>query len=179
MREAERVAEAAKVGPGTTEYAKPFGSDVTMKVDMGRKYETKYNKNPPPGAYNPDGGNSIPYVRGQGAIDSTKPRAYQAYFLSYKKPTTILNDGPDPGAYMKSVTHFGKDKRSMTLGGKYETQYDNNPPVGAYDKERADSITKAAAPSAIIKKATHPYKRPDDSNPDPGAYDPISNLPFG
>lgn len=96
MREAERVAEAAKVGPGTTEYAKPFGSDVTMKVDMGRKYETKYNKNPPPGAYNPDGANSVPYVRGQGAIDSTKPRAYQAYFLSYKKPTTILNDGPDP-----------------------------------------------------------------------------------
>lgn len=54
MREQERIAEAAKVGPGTTDYSKPFGSDVTMKVDFGRKYDFKPNKNPPPGAYDPD-----------------------------------------------------------------------------------------------------------------------------
>ena len=67
----------------------------------------------------------------------------------------------------------------MTLGGQYKHKYDNNPPVGGYDPDRANSIVKTKTPSAVIKKPTHPYKRPVDQNPDPGAYEPVSNLPFG
>jgi hypothetical protein len=40
IREAQRIAETAGLGPGATGDPKPFGSDLP-KVDFGRKYEFK------------------------------------------------------------------------------------------------------------------------------------------
>ena len=99
-----------------------------------------------------------------------KEKKYAAYFLSYKKPKPQLNDGPEPGTYDKHLTSFGANiKQSMTLGKKYEQKYDNNPPVGGYDPN--ESITKPLNRSAIIRPETSPYRRPKESNPDPGQYD--------
>ena len=39
----------------------------------------------------------------------------------------------------------------MTIGGKYKWKADSNPPVGAYDIELSDVLTKPTIPSAIIK----------------------------
>ena len=39
--------------PGTYDgHLKPFGAEVKGNIDMGKKYVTKYNDNPPPGIYN-------------------------------------------------------------------------------------------------------------------------------
>lgn len=42
---------------------KPFGADVIGNIDMGKKYVTKYNNNPPPGAYNIEAADSILYTK--------------------------------------------------------------------------------------------------------------------
>lgn len=55
MREHERVAEAANIGPGAFDgYTQThgFGTGLTvMQHGMGSKYKTVYNKNPGPGEY--------------------------------------------------------------------------------------------------------------------------------
>jgi len=51
MREEERIAETANIGPGTFDgHIKPFGSNMN-KIGMGSKYEYKYDNNPGPGEY--------------------------------------------------------------------------------------------------------------------------------
>jgi hypothetical protein len=59
MREQQRIAEQANVGPGTTEYLKPFGSEVKNKMHFqGRpkKYNNMFhfesNPNTGPGSTN-------------------------------------------------------------------------------------------------------------------------------
>merc|ERR1711937_395062 len=54
LRELQRQNESSHMGPGATEYAKPFGSDVKNKMHFGGKYKTKINNNPPPGLYDPN-----------------------------------------------------------------------------------------------------------------------------
>lgn len=51
MREIQRIMEQSKLGPGSTDYSKPFGSDVTRKVNFGRRTEEKASENPGPGTY--------------------------------------------------------------------------------------------------------------------------------
>ena len=53
MRQIQRQQETAHVGPGSTEFQKPFGSDVHHKMDFGNKYKFKPDSNPPPGMYDP------------------------------------------------------------------------------------------------------------------------------
>jgi len=45
IREAQKIAETANLGPGATEVMKPFGSDMP-NVDFGRKYEFKPKEGP-------------------------------------------------------------------------------------------------------------------------------------
>jgi hypothetical protein len=42
---------------------KPFGADVMGNIDMGKKYVTKYNNNPPPGLYNIEAADSMLYAK--------------------------------------------------------------------------------------------------------------------
>ena len=51
MREIQRIIEASNVGPGSTDYLKPFGSDVPQKVNFGRRRSEKVSENPGPGSY--------------------------------------------------------------------------------------------------------------------------------
>ena len=101
-----------------------------------------------------------------------------AFVTPYPKELK-LDDGPDAGMYDAHLTPFGADKKNrIIMGGKYKDEVNDNPPPGLYDADRAESITKYRNRSALIKQPTSPYRRPKESNPDPGKYD--SHLkPFG
>lgn len=58
----------------------------------------------------------------------------------------------------------------MSLGGKYIWKPDENPPVGAYNYDAAFNHTKSKSVAAVIKGPVSPYRRPKDSDPDPGQY---------
>jgi hypothetical protein len=70
----------------------------------------------------------------------------------------------------------------MTMGGKYKQEVNTNPAPGAYEPERADSLTKFRNRAATIREDSIPKKsrldsKPDE-NPSPGQYD--GHLtPFG
>jgi hypothetical protein len=84
----------------------------------------------------------------------------------------VLNDTPAPGAYDSHLIPFGADiKQSMTLGGPYEFKYNDNPPPGLYEIDRARDMVSPTARSALIVTDVSPFRRPKDSNPDPGAYE--------
>jgi len=95
MREQERVAEAADIGPGAFDgyhMTHGFGSHLTKGTGFGSKYETKRNPNPGPGEYD----NMSP-------MKHTKERKYEAMIFLYnekegKKPGE-QEPGPEVGAY--------------------------------------------------------------------------------
>ena len=66
-RQIQRIKEAAHLGPGATDYTKPFGSDVHHKMHFGGKYIFKPDSNPPVGLYEPDQ-----------ALGQTKPKIKSA-----------------------------------------------------------------------------------------------------
>ena len=87
------------------------------------------------------------------------------------------DDGPGP--YDGHLKPFGADlKNSFTMGSKYKPEVNNNPPPGAYDPDRADSVTKYRSPGASIREDRNSFKkdtsrmeiRPNE-NPSPGQYD--------
>jgi hypothetical protein len=50
--------------PGTYDgHLTAFGADVKGNIDMGKKYVTKYNDNPPPGIYNIEAADSMIYSK--------------------------------------------------------------------------------------------------------------------
>ena len=67
-----------------------------------------------------------------------------------------------PGAYTKDVVTFGKDLGPMTIFGKNKDKYESKPAVGQYRHEQGDGIVKPRTQSALIKKATNPYRRPQE-----------------
>ena len=66
-----------------------------------------------------------------------------------------------------NILTFGKDiKQSMTLGGKWETKYDKNPPVGKYDVEAAEKAIRPKSPAVIITEPLNLYKKPMSIRPE-------------
>lgn len=62
----------------------------------------------------------------------------------------------------------------MTLGAPYVFKADNNPCPGQYEPDAGfgnDSLVGYRNRSAIIREATHSYRRPKETTPDPGSYD--------
>jgi len=86
MKEKERIAEQASIGPGSFDgHLKPFGSGMS-KVDFGKKYEWKPDSNPPLGLYNTTS-----------AEKHTKDRKYET-FISVSNGKKRPGDAPiDPG----------------------------------------------------------------------------------
>ena len=54
FKDMERKLEASHLGPGAHDVAKPFGSDVKMKITFGSPYKFKPKEGPAPGSYDPD-----------------------------------------------------------------------------------------------------------------------------
>ena len=59
MRQLQKIAEQANVGPGSTEYLKPMGAENPRRVPFGNKYKFKADSNPAPGQYDPSKGYNI------------------------------------------------------------------------------------------------------------------------
>ena len=59
------------------------------------------------------------------------------------------------------------------MGSKYEFKPDSNPPVGGYDIDGGHSMisTSKRSRSALIREDVHSFRRPKETNPDPGLYD--------
>jgi hypothetical protein len=115
--------------PGSYDYhLKPFGSDVKGNPGMGRKYVFKPDSNPPVGAY-----------EAEKAKDAISFRNLQTVihedFIKEKRKQV---PSPDPGQYDRHLTPFGADvKGNPGMGSKYVFKPDSNPPVGAYDTDKA------------------------------------------
>ena len=158
MREKQRIAESARDGPGSADYTKPFGSDITMKVFFGSKYGFKPNANPAPGQYETDRG-----------VKMTKKRAYEAYIapdIGKARPEEI---GPEPGTYDGHLKPFAADiKTNITFGEKYKFKPDSNPAPGQYNADRAESLTKRRAPAVTMRDDSTRYQRPKEDAPAPG-----------
>lgn len=98
------------MGPGSIDPYKPFGAEITTKVNFGSKYEFKPDSNPGVGQYDVTT-----------AEDLVKPKKYKAFFAGPKRENKVVNDTPDPGKYDAHLKPFGADiKQNMTLGGKYK-----------------------------------------------------------
>ena len=74
------------------------------------------------------------------------------------------------------------------MGSKYVFKPDSNPAVGSYDPDKAMNQVSTRSKSAMIVRATSPYRRPKEIGPDPGQYtddvvtfgkDVKSNINFG
>lgn len=53
MRKIQKMMESSHMGPGSTDYQKPFASDVTRRVPFGKRHNQKSSNNPGPGTYEP------------------------------------------------------------------------------------------------------------------------------
>ena len=68
---------------------------------------------------------------------------------------------PDAGYYDGHLKAFGSDVRgNIDMGRKYEFKPDRNPPVGAYDTDRAKEQTSSRSPTALIREPVSPHRRP-------------------
>ena len=59
--------------------------------------------------------------------------------------------------------------KKITIGPKYESKTDNNPPVGAYETDV--SGIKPKIPSYKFNEKVSDYKRPFEYSPEPGQYE--------
>lgn len=134
FREIQRVKERAHHGPGSTEFMKPFGSDVHNKTDFGEKYKFKPDSNPPPGLYDVDKAKS--QIHGKTAFMAVPNKEKRSDF------TKVANQEiPDAGDY-NATSPFGSGMKKVNFGNKYKFVPDNNPPPGLYDVDKANSQVK-------------------------------------
>jgi hypothetical protein len=126
---------------------------------MGSKYVFKPDSNPPVGGYDTERGDNAIKFRNRETI------IREDIIKEKRKP----QPSPDAGYYDKHLTPFGSDlKTTAHMGSKYVFKPDSNPPVGAYDTERAESIIKFRNQETIIKEPTVTYRRPKEHTPAPG-----------
>ena len=141
-REIQRVKEAAHQGPGSTEYMKPFGSEVKNKTDFGQKYKFVPNSNPPPGLYDTDKAQKL-----------VQPRTkFMAVPNKEKLADFTVVEGrnmPDAGLY-NATKPFGHGMKRVNFGNKYEFKADKNPGPGKYNTDKAKAATMPKARSATI-----------------------------
>jgi len=114
-------------------------------LTIGGKYKWKPDSNPPPGLYNPN-------------LDVTKPCVKSSVNLSPSKSKRTdftdspMKEVPDAGLYENNLKTFGSDvKTKVNFGNKYKTKYDNNPPPGIYDPDRAMNSTLPKTRSTVIR----------------------------
>jgi len=59
------------------------------------------------------------------------------------------NSNPSAGNYEPKQV-LGKSGNKMTLGGKYKSKYNNNPPPGSYEADKSMEYTKPRIKSAVM-----------------------------
>lgn len=163
MREIQRMMEMANLGPGSTEYSKPFGSDVRRKVPFGKRHAFRPDPNPGPGAYQIDKADKL--TKSASQVHSMRPRV--------KDVSTKTVTETDAGRY-NPHKDFGAAVGKMTIGERSrERAVSNTPPPGAYNPDNALSLTKPKSTATIIRRDSAPrvaYIRQPGQTPDPGQY---------
>ena len=121
-------------------------------MTLGGKYKHTVNTNPPPGYYDPNAADKLTKTKSQ-AVLFNKTDAKLGGRLGKNDFTKLkMAENPSPGEYDGHLTAFGADKKNnITIGKKYKQKYNNNPPPGLYDPERAANVTKPRIQSAVIK----------------------------
>lgn len=128
----------------------------------GKHKEDKPNHENGPGKYQTEEG-----------LAMTKPRSYEAYIKPYESPKKEKEQPPEAGEY-DPHTDFGYLPQNMTLGGKYKPEKPNDaPPVGCYDTDIGEALTKPRSVSAFIKE-DNGIKVVREQNPDAGMYEPFT-----
>jgi len=80
LREKQKIAETANLGPGGDSVLKPFGSDLKTKINFGSKYEFKPDNNPGFGDYNIESGMRL-----------IKPKIFEVIMSKEKKKKTPID----------------------------------------------------------------------------------------
>lgn len=150
-------------------YQKPFGASAKPMVYVNSKTKFKVNDNPTFNMY-----------EAYKADEIIKPRIKSAFIRENivqqkRKP----DRSPEPGSYEAKSCFGSEAKPNVYNCSKYVTKFNDNPPVGAYDVDKATEIVKSRPRSALIREDTNPRKEKRiEHSPPPGAYD--GHLkPFG
>ena len=62
---------------------------------------------------------------------------------------------------------FPKVKGRTQFPDKYETKYDNTPPLGAYDVEAAEKMIRPRSPAlAVMREPLNLYTKPESVRPE-------------
>jgi len=103
-------------GPGHHDgHLDRFGSKVHHKMDFGNKYVFKPDRNPPPGAYDPESGHNMSKAKSRAAHINRETSPY-------RRPDENL---PGAGHYDGHLSAFGADvTRKIDMGSKYEFKPD-------------------------------------------------------
>jgi len=155
-------------GPGHHDaHLIPFGGSITHKMDFGDKYKFVPVAGPPPGAYKID------------QHHMSKNSSHSALMVQPTSPYRRPKDNtPGPGHHDKHLIPFGGDiTHKMDFGDKYEFKPVAGPAPGAYRLDH-HNMSKNSSHSALMVKATSPYRRPKENNPGPGHHD-SHLIPFG
>jgi hypothetical protein len=134
----------------------PFGSGL-KKIDMGSKYKFVPKEGPAPGQY------SV-------STSLIKPRVPEVIIKEdIIQEKRKLEPSPEPGRYDAHLTPFGSDLKKVDMGSKYKFVPKEGPGPGTYSAN--ESAVKSRVRSALIREDVSPYRRPQDTTPDPGTYD--------
>ena len=133
MRQLQKERQSAHVGPGSTEYLKPLGAELS-KMTLGGKGKifNPVMANPGPGQYDIEDAfnsthnkSSVSVLKGPKRFDDEK-----------KKKKVVVG----PGKY-DPIEVFGATKNKFTLGSRRDLKINDNPAPHTYEFAKAyDSI---------------------------------------
>ncbi len=139
--------------PGQYATSKEFGKDNTKSFRIGTKSIEKIEMTAGPGHYDAERSLSV-----------TKERVRsQAFSKTMARPKTLAIENNDaaPGQY-DDGKRFNSDVKSFRIGEKREEKIVKTMGPGAYDHERADSLTKSKMPNINMGGSpARPIKRTD------------------
>ena len=110
------------VGPGTYNPHKQFGHN-DRQFTMGKPYEFKPDKNPPPGLYDLEK-----------AWNQVTPRTAAPIVRKEVGRNKKMEVTPDAGQY-EPMRPFGYNDKKMTMGTKYKWKPDSNPHPAYYNPQ--------------------------------------------
>lgn len=157
------------VAPGQYEdRSYQFGNNA-KGFTIGEKRETRVTDSIGPGSYNPELAESMTKTKTTTTINMAS---------SPGRPSTFARNtdvNVSPGQYDDRNYKFGSNSKGFTIGEKRETKVSDGIGPGAYNPERAESMTKTKTTTTINMSSSpgrpSTFARANDSDQSPGQYD--------